>query len=70
MESVRRVGPNITWSVASGLWMRYGECPMCGAWPTEPCFDKRKRFKDGMGGSDLYIQRPHKGRSKSDTKKR
>lgn len=61
------MGPErtITWSMIRGPWLHYDECGLCGAWPTEPCFDKRKKLRDVMTGKQLYIQRPHKGRARA-----
>jgi len=35
------------------------KCATCGAWPTEPCFDMRRKWKVGPV---IYKVRPHLGR--------
>lgn len=39
-------------------WHRYGQCPVCGAWPGRPC-----RRRTESGASRTLNRLPHKGRA-------
>lgn len=39
------------------FWL-YGPCRTCGAWAMEPCFDMRRKLKDGMMAKELYKKHP------------